>query len=264
MMDISRKLKKSLVICTKFILSRLGFRMIRIDRYPELNLSDAKWVSFTQILEMIISETGPNFQMVQIGSHDGISDDPVFHLMRKYGFRAILVEPQEELFGKVSTLHANRENTQFVCSAIGEINGEQEFYMVKSDSTVLFPGIVAGHYGLIKNQLVKKMKSVNPSLLNYECHIHSIKVETLTLETLMQKCDVTKIDYLQIDTEGYDAKIILSSRLDKLLPRIINFEHSNLSNQEKKEVYDYLQGLGYDLVIHSQKSGDTTAYKIQK
>jgi FkbM family methyltransferase len=92
----------------------------------------------------------------------------------------------------------------------------------------LFPGIVPGHYGLIKDQLVKQMRNSNPNLLDYECHIDSIVVDTLTLETLMERCNITQFDYLQIDTEGYDAKILLSSKLEKFMPKIINFEHSHL------------------------------------
>ena len=49
-------------------------------------------------------------------------------------------------------------------------------------------------------------------LLNHnvkESHIEKIKVETLTFENLIKKYDLTDIDLLYIDGEGYYDKIVL-------------------------------------------------------
>ena len=42
------------------------------------------------------------------------------------------------------------------------------------------------------------------------------KVNTDTLQNICDKYNVTKIDFLKIDTEGYDIKVLESIDLDKV------------------------------------------------
>jgi FkbM family methyltransferase len=255
-------LKKYASTIIKNILRTLGLEVHRTNIYPELNLPDASWIGLQNILELTILKKGNNFQLVQIGCHDGKSDDPAFHLMCKYKFRALLVEPQPELLREAIALHSNRESTEFDMTAIAERNGIQQFYRLREESLDHFPGIVPGHYGLIKEQLLKQMKSTETKLSNFEEALESVTVEVKNFKKLLSDHDISNVDYLQIDTEGYDGKIILSIDFNEVQPAVINFEHAHLSKQEKKQVYEYLVSFNYQLVLHDKKSGDTTAYKF--
>lgn len=87
--------------------------------------------------------------------------------------------------------------------------------------------------------------------------------QTRNINSLLQELRIESLDFLQIDTEGYDAEIILTLDLDVRSTSIINFEHSHLSNQVKKKLYKLLESHGYLLVLHNRTSGDSTAYKSE-
>ena len=263
-MSFLRSLLGIVIGLTKKLLSLLGLKLSRTSLYPELNLLEASWIRFQDVLELLIIKRGPEFQMIQIGCHDGKSDDPAFELMTKYSFKALLVEPQAELINQAKLLHRSRTDTQFAMCAISELSGELELYKLKNDSRIFFPEIVPGHYGLIETKFINQLRSANPARINLAEHIESVKVETKTLINLVDDFKIARVDYLQIDTEGYDAKILMSIDFKKLRPSVINFEHSHLSRDEKNQVYDELHRNGYHLVIHDKSSGDTTAYILRE
>jgi len=53
---------------------------------------------------------------------------------------------------------------------------------------------------------------------------HKIKSPSMTFTQLCKKHNITNIDYLQIDTEGYDAEIIKSIDFNKIHIGIIRYE----------------------------------------
>jgi hypothetical protein len=58
-----------------------------------------------------------------------------------------------------------------------------------------------------------------------------------------------KMDWLHLDVEGLDAKLIMSVS-SELLPPFIIFEDFNLLSEEKTKIYNYLKNIGYTL--HSE------------
>jgi FkbM family methyltransferase len=199
--------------------------------------------------------------MLQIGCNDGITSDPVHSLLERYEFEAILIEPQSKSYESLVQLHKNRPLTTILRCAIGKTDGVQEFYSVREEDLSLFPGIESSHFGLLKDQLIKQLAIVRPDLNDYIAHVQITEVQTRNINSLLQELQVDSLDFLQIDTEGYDAEIILTLDLDAWSPNIINFEHSHLSNQVKQKLYKLLESHGYLLVLHDKTSGDSTAYK---
>jgi hypothetical protein len=58
-----------------------------------------------------------------------------------------------------------------------------------------------------------------------------------------------KLDWLHLDVEGLDAKLLLSIDADKL-PDFIIYEDFNLGDDEKNELVSYFENNGYK--IHSE------------
>lgn len=54
------------------------------------------------------------------------------------------------------------------------------------------------------------------------------------------------IDWLHLDVEGYDAKLIMSIN-EGLLPRLIIFENNNMDEYEKRTINGYLTQRGYSI-----------------
>jgi len=55
-------------------------------------------------------------------------------------------------------------------------------------------------------------------------HMIEIKSESIKFETLCSNLNITQIDYLQIDTEGFDSEIIKSINLNNIYISIIRYE----------------------------------------
>ena len=67
------------------------------------------------------------------------------------------------------------------------------------------------------------------------------KVPCLTLDSLIAKHNIKKIDYLKIDTEGHELNI-LDSYSWKIKPSFIKLEHAHIDDIYAKNL---LEGLGY-------------------
>ena len=74
------------------------------------------------------------------------------------------------------------------------------------------------------------------------------KVNTDTLQNICDKYNVTKIDFLKIDTEGYDIKVLESIDLDKVYVKMIKIEHKHVGSEY---IVRYLQNNNYLVYIES-------------
>ena len=48
-----------------------------------------------------IGKKDPNFFFVQVGANDGVNHDPIFHHVRKYNWKGLLIEPIPDIFEKL-------------------------------------------------------------------------------------------------------------------------------------------------------------------
>ena len=78
-----------------------------------------------------------------------------------------------------------------------------------------------------------------------EDHIIEEEVACLSFAYLIESQKIDKIDFLQIDTEGYDYEIIKTIDFDLMPPQIIRYEDAALSNQASIECVEYLIQKGY-------------------
>jgi len=89
------------------------------------------------------------------------------------------------------------------------------------------------------------------------------KVPCISLNDLLKKHQVAKIDLLQIDTEGHDSEIILNLDFKVIKPKIIHFEHGVskgfISKEEFSTVTEVLHNNGYELWMDKY---NVTAYQL--
>jgi len=91
--------------------------------------------------------------------------------------------------------------------------------------------------------------------------IKEIKVESITVNDLLDKYKLHKIDILFIDTEGVDDLIIKSIDFNKLEIDEIYFENLHLS---QSDIYSFLENKGYAIIDKWGSMGWTSfAKKIQ-
>lgn len=165
---------------------------------------------------------------VDIGAHNGItySNSKFFEEM---GWRGMCVEPNPEVFKQL------RENRNCICEnyAISDEEGVGEFLLVKGWAEMLS--------GLVKDYI-----PAHTGRIDYEIEIHGgskevIPVNTIKLQTLIEKHNLTNIDFLSIDTEGNELKVIKSIDFSKTSVFAITVEN----NYRETFIKEYLTSIGF-------------------
>ena len=104
---------------------------------------------------------------------------------------------------------------------------------------------------------------------------HTIKADSITFSDLCEKYSISEIDYLQMDTEGFDSQIILSIDFDKVKINKLQYEYWNFECETRytrygeeaiankygdkgmEAVEEKLLNLGYDLRFNPDYPGST-------
>ena len=180
-------------------------------------------------LEYFNNKKGGYF--VDIGAHDGKDLSNTYRLETEYGWKGICVEPLEEEFKKCVE---SRPMSICINTCIYDKNG-----------TVTFNEVTRGNnYSMLSG--------IDDE--NYKCRENFIQSEKpcITLTKLLEDNNSPSvIDFLSIDTEGSELKILRSLDHDKFSFRYITCEH-NYDDIKRKEVREYLESVGYKFLSENQ------------
>jgi FkbM family methyltransferase len=203
--------------------------------------------------------------IVQIGSNDGITGDPVHLLLRSNpSWKALLVEPVPFLFESLCKNYSASPNMTFANVAISEEAGTANFYYVDPVAKQYIPELPS---------LFNQWGSFDPGHIvrhfgnALDRFIVCTKVLTLPLATLLAQHYVTKIDLLHIDTEGHDWIVLRQLDLRSFNPEVILFEHKHLSDEDKRKALLFLKRdytimrYKYDFLCRRKQEG-ASAYHL--
>jgi FkbM family methyltransferase len=185
-----------------------------------------------------------NIFFIQIGANDGMKFDPTYLYVRKYGWKGILVEPVNYVFKKLKKNYEGVRGLIFEDVAIGDKEGFKNFYMLKKSENEKLP-LWYDEIGSFSKEHVLKHKN---RIKDIDKRITTEKIKVLTLGSLFEKYHVNKIDFLQIDTEGYDQQILKQIPFNKLKPSMIVYEDRHLSKEEKESCQNLLRNNGYTII----------------
>lgn len=204
---------------------------------PELEINNM--LDFVQAHH---GKCGSDFFFVQIGAFDGVTADPIYHLVRRYGWRGVLVEPQAEAFKLLQENYADQAGLQFFSVAIGPEDGEISLFTRAN--------------GMVQAASLAKHLMKKPG--HHSKLLEERRVPCWTFERLLQEAHAPReIDLLQIDAEGYDYEIIRSIDFDSVKPAIIHYEHMVLSQADRNACLELLASHGYRFLL---QDNDTLAY----
>ncbi len=186
--------------------------------------------------------------LVQIGACDGTAGDPISQFLRRGVMRAILVEPVEAHFHELEKTYAGVAGVSLVRAAVAHQDGVATMYRARK----------AGRWEA--DEWVGQITSFDPSHLIKHgvrpAEIESVDVPAISLGSLLSQFGMHQIDFLQIDTEGFDAEVVKMALALPQTPSVINFERVHLTVAGLKEIFELLENHGYSWV-HS--SFDTLA-----
>lgn len=161
-----------------------------------------------------------------IGTHDGEFGEWV-PISQKREAKIVLVEASDIQYSNLKNNYKNNSHITTIQKLITPNGGKVEF----------FEG-GAGYTNTVVEKVIRHWESEE---------IHStIKSSISITDLILNECD-GKIDWLHLDVEGLDAKLIMGIDETKVsLPSFIIFEDYNLSNEEKEIIYNYLHVRGYE------------------
>lgn len=157
-----------------------------------------------------------------IGTHDGEFGEWV-PIAKNFMSDILLIEGSQEQYQKLEKNYLNKDGISLKFDIVTPNGGSVEFYEGGKGYT---------------NSVVERV------IRNWEIEqIHTNRRNSVSINEVIKSYG--KIDWLHLDVEGLDAKLILS--IEGELPPFIIFEDFNLLELEKKEIYSFLNNLNYNL-----------------
>lgn len=221
---------------------------------------------------IINEQLNPDFFFIQIGACDGVSFDPIHHLIKKHNWKGILIEPIPHLFTELQKNYSGYEkNLTFLNVAVSNKNENIFMKTVSKEGLSKLPAWSKGVSAistLDRNALGEKYwvegagsTHHDISYADIEKYTKEVEVTGMTVSSLFERYVGTqKIDLLQIDAEGFDYEIIKQIDFENNSPMIIHFEYSNMTDHEKSEIETILDKNNYKL--HFYHKNDALAQLV--
>lgn len=179
--------------------------------------------------------------ILQIGANKGNTDnDPIWKLCQEQlpnslHWELYFVEPNPFSLDilKINYELAGFKNTNYFNCAITDQFKSVILY-IDNDRA-----LGSQHCSLHKDHMYK--------MGHHESVISEIEVQGVQLSEILDKIN-KPIDFLQIDTEGHDAVILLNCQLKKYNIKTIEYEWIHLKNQELEMLHSHLIQQGYTFI----------------
>ncbi|PHI20705.1 hypothetical protein CEQ90_06545 [Lewinellaceae bacterium SD302] len=199
---------------------------------------------------------GGDASVVQIGSNDGKTGDPLHALLLcQPKWEALFVEPIPYIFAKLKANYPQESRFRFANVAIND-GSRMPFYYVTGAAKEAYPELPYWYDQLGSFNRDHLTTHLDGKLTPF---VETMEVEGITLPGLLHQTTVTSIDILHIDCEGYDWKVLSQLDLKKYRPGLILFEFHHLSDEELMAAKGFLANhyriyrLGIDYLAFSLK-----------
>ena len=177
---------------------------------------------------------------LQIGAHDGRTDDHLYAFVQRYRWKGILVEPVRDIYLQLVANYKGVDGLIFENKAVADVDGSRTFYRLPSNDGQHWSSMI----GSLHRDIVRKNTWAAPDL---QAHIVEETVECTTVEGLVQRHSVSNLDLILIDTEGYDFEILRQIDFVRFHPELVIYEQTHLSAPDKRKAIKFLNAHGYDV-----------------
>ena len=207
-MDLLNHLKKLIPDNIFFFLKK---RSIFKKKYFGLNNLDEKVSKYLNY---------NNGFFVELGANDGISQSNTLHFERYKEWKGILIEPIKHKYEQCLNIRSkDNKFYNFACVS-------NEF--TENNIKILYSNLRS--ITLDEKNLISPNKHINHEDLNiYQKH-EELTVKVRTLEAIFDNAKAPKLmDFLSLDTEGYEVEILKGNNFTKYNFRYILIETKNIN-----------------------------------
>jgi len=178
---------------------------------------------------------------IDIGANDGICFSNTYHLEKELNWTGICFEPNPLAFKQ---LDINRKCIK-IMAGVAERESTEKF-----TSARMLSGITKEYDPRHLERIKKESEQWNEKIIELE-------ISCVVLNDILEKYNIYQIDYLTIDTEGNELKIIKSVDFNKFDIELITIEN-NYNNNEQT---NFIISKGYKLI--GKLGGDEIFSKIK-
>lgn len=179
---------------------------------------DSKGVPLqTKLNEIFNNKRGGFF--IELGANNGLFQSNTAFLEKEMGWKGILIEPSLKGYNQCKI---NRPKS--ICLNYAYVSKDYKEDYIEGDFEDNNPmGSINGHRIGRKNL---------------------VKVKAITLEKILDEHCRTNIDFLSLDTEGYEFEILKGLNLNKYLPKILLIE---IYKKDYNNIVNFLEVANYKL-----------------
>lgn len=236
------------------MLKDLVQRCVGVFGYQIQKLRD-KVTAPIDVLDLLLSRLSADraeFFFVQIGANDGLTDDPIRQFVTEYHWQGVLVEPQPQVFQRLLKNYEQEKQLTFENAAIADKDGAARLFIADHRDETANLTVFAS---LKKDALIRGLD--NPKAAGVQVQVKEVEVPALSVQTLVAKHRITKVDLLITDVQGYDREVVEQFLACGIRPTIIHFEHCHTSPSALAALYRKLIEHGYRF---NEFDSDTICY----
>ncbi len=195
--------------------------------------------------------------VVQVGSNDGISNDPLYASILQYKRRSVLIEPLTFLSAKLLTLHKDHDFVTVLSCAIHPSSDRVDFFYLPETAKEKMGPEWKSWYDQIGSFSREHILS---HARNLEPFIETSQIECRTLDAIFDGQNIEQAAILHIDAEGFDLEVLDSLDLKKHRPHMVLIEqkHTPMLQLMKKVVQmaklNYASFIYHDDIVFVQKA----------
>lgn len=200
----------------------IGPRLTRLA----LRLLHGTSLNEVYIVEDAFSSLGHTGVMVDVGAHHGGS----LHGFAAAGWQVFAFEPDPANRAYLTTLTSRMPNVRVDTRGVSDTP--------KKDVAFFTSAVSTGISGL---------SQFHPS------HRESHRVDLTTLSDFLTETHIDEVDFLKIDTEGFDLFVLKGFPWERITPQCIVCEYENRKTKplgyETADMFNYLKDRGYEITI---------------
>lgn len=203
-----------------------------------------KLISSKSEIRAHIEETlsNSNGAIIQVGSNDGISNDPLYESILQHKRQSYLIEPIDYLAEKLRSLHKFNSYVNVCQFAIHPTSNSVEFFCLPRDADIKMGDLWKPWFDQIgsfsRQHLIKHSPFIDP-------FIETIDIPCSTLSSFISGNKVKDISILHIDAEGFDLEVLGTIDLEKIKPSMIMLEHKHLALNPLLKLVSSMKSSGY-------------------
>jgi FkbM family methyltransferase len=210
---------------------------------------------------------GADATIFVIGANNGVENDPFVHQALRFGWNAVLIEPNPGVFSELHREFAGLPRVQCVNTAIGKNPGPLLLYTIAFSTKRWATGLASASKDTLlkhfRNGWVQAMCERFQEVLPTDPAewVRPIEVPCKTFGQVAAETGAMRIDVLAVDTEGMDAEIVNSALDEGFRPEVICWEHLHLAAKVNESLIQRCETLGYEAV---SDTNNVVCHKLRK